>query len=141
MVLNIYLTEKKCRMILVTFWNFYQLKYTVICRPNFGKNGKLLTANKTRNHKWVYESSFFPNSRCEFRSLSNKMELFAKIVNGFYPLTILTEHSILDVWQDSEYASTNIEDYTFQKIINFYLYSAGTYTFWYLSKYGRLLTN
>ena len=69
------------------------------------------------------------------------MELFAKIVNGFYPLTILKENSILDVWQDSEYASTNIEDYTFQKIINFYLYSAGTYTFWYLSKYGRLLTN
>ena len=31
------------------------------------------------------------------------MENFAKIVNGWKPLTIFAKHSILDVWQDSEY--------------------------------------
>ena len=33
------------------------------------------------------------------------MELFAKIMNSFQPLTILEKRSILDVWQGSEYAS------------------------------------
>ena len=32
-------------------------------------------------------------------------ERFAKIVNGFYPLTIFGKYSILDVWQGSEYSS------------------------------------
>ena len=36
---------------------------------------------------------------------TSKMELFAKIVSDFQPLTILAKSSILDVWQDYEYAS------------------------------------
>ena len=33
------------------------------------------------------------------------MERFPKIVNGFQPLIIFAKCSILDIWQDSEYAS------------------------------------
>ena len=33
------------------------------------------------------------------------MEVFAQIVNGFYFLTIFLKSSILDVWQDSQFAS------------------------------------
>ena len=33
------------------------------------------------------------------------MELFAKVVNDFQPLTIFAKSYILDVWLDSEYAS------------------------------------
>ena len=33
------------------------------------------------------------------------MEVFAKIVNGFSFLTIFAKGSILDMWQDSEFAS------------------------------------
>ena len=36
---------------------------------------------------------------------TSKMEVFAKIVNGFSFLTIFLKLSILDVWQDSEFAS------------------------------------
>ena len=36
----------------------------------------------------------------------SKMERFAKIVKGIQPLTIFAKHSILDVCQCSEYAST-----------------------------------
>ena len=36
------------------------------------------------------------------------MEHFAKIVNGFQALTIFAKHSILDVWQGSEYVSCQI---------------------------------
>ena len=32
----------------------------------------------------------------------SKMELYAQIVNGFQPLTIIEKSSILDVWQGSE---------------------------------------
>ena len=32
------------------------------------------------------------------------MERFAKIVNGWKPLTILIKRSILDIWQGSVYA-------------------------------------
>ena len=35
----------------------------------------------------------------------SKMKRFAKIINSFKPLTIFTKHSILDIWQGSEYAS------------------------------------
>ena len=35
----------------------------------------------------------------------SKMQCFAKIVDGFYPLTIFLKHSFLDVWQGFEYAS------------------------------------
>ena len=35
---------------------------------------------------------------------ASKMELFAKIVNGFKPLAIFATCFILDVWQDSGYA-------------------------------------
>ena len=33
------------------------------------------------------------------------MERFAKIVNGYNPLTIFGKRSILDVWQSSKYTS------------------------------------
>ena len=36
-------------------------------------------------------------------SQTSKMDLFAKIVNRFQPLTIFAESSMLDVWQSSEY--------------------------------------
>ena len=36
---------------------------------------------------------------------TSRMELFAKIVNGFSFLTIFTKISIINVWQDSEVAS------------------------------------
>ena len=36
---------------------------------------------------------------------TSKMELFVKIINGFYPLTIFTKSSISGVWQSSEYDS------------------------------------
>ena len=35
----------------------------------------------------------------------SEMECFAKIVESFYLLTILTKQSISDVWQSSGYAS------------------------------------
>ena len=35
----------------------------------------------------------------------SKLERLAKIVNGFYPLTIFEMRSILDVWQGSENTS------------------------------------
>ena len=38
-------------------------------------------------------------------SQTSKMDSFAKIVNGVQPLIIFAKHSILDVWQGSEYAS------------------------------------
>ena len=38
-------------------------------------------------------------------SQASKIEIFAKIVNGFQPLFIFTIRSILDVWIDSEYVS------------------------------------
>ena len=31
------------------------------------------------------------------------MERFVKLVSRFYPLTISTKNSVLDVWQGSEY--------------------------------------
>ena len=37
---------------------------------------------------------------------TSKMEHFAKIVNGFQPLTILVKGSVLDVCQGFEYASS-----------------------------------
>ena len=36
------------------------------------------------------------------------MEIFAKIVNGFQPLTIFAKSCILDVLQGSEYASGGV---------------------------------
>ena len=36
---------------------------------------------------------------------TSKMVPFAKIVNSYVPLTVFTKCSILDGWQDSEYAS------------------------------------
>ena len=36
---------------------------------------------------------------------TSKIEVFTKIVNGFSFLTIFTKSSILDIWQDSEFAS------------------------------------
>ena len=36
---------------------------------------------------------------------TSEIKLFAKIVNGFHPLTIFAKSSIFDVWESSEYAS------------------------------------
>ena len=33
------------------------------------------------------------------------MELFAEIINGFKPSSVIVKSPILDVWQDPEYAS------------------------------------
>ena len=41
-------------------------------------------------------------------SQTSKMELFAKIVNGWKPLFIFTKGSILDLWLGSEYTSEQI---------------------------------
>ena len=40
-----------------------------------------------------------------------KMEIFANIVNGFLFLFIFAKSAILDVWQDSEFASEPGEDF------------------------------
>ena len=37
-----------------------------------------------------------------------KMKRFVKTVNTFWPLAIATKHSILDIWQGSEYALTRL---------------------------------
>ena len=37
--------------------------------------------------------------------------LFSQLVNGFWLLTILAKSSILDVWQDSEFASKASNDF------------------------------
>ena len=37
----------------------------------------------------------------------SKVEYFAKIINGFYPSTVFTKCSDLDVWQVSKYASVD----------------------------------
>ena len=37
------------------------------------------------------------------------MKHLQKIADGFYPLTIFTKRSILDVWQGSEYATIHHE--------------------------------
>ena len=34
---------------------------------------------------------------------TSKMDRLAKIVYGFYPLTIFAKRSILDIWKGSEY--------------------------------------
>ena len=36
---------------------------------------------------------------------TSKMEYFAKIVDGIKLLTFFVKHSILDIWQGSDYAS------------------------------------
>ena len=46
---------------------------------------------------------------CEELCKVSKMESFAKIVNGFKPLTIFAKLSILDVWLGSEYTSGQLE--------------------------------
>ena len=38
---------------------------------------------------------------------TSKMERFAKIVNGWKPLTIFGKYFIIDVWQDLKYASAS----------------------------------
>ena len=50
------------------------------------------------------EQYLFAEECLEF-SQTSKMELFAKIVNGFQLSTIFTKKSILDVWLSSECAS------------------------------------
>ena len=49
------------------------------------------------------------------------MESFAKRGNGFHQLNIFTKRSILDIWQDAEYASDSypemIQNNNFPEII------------------------
>ena len=47
---------------------------------------------------------------CSEQGQTSKMEYFAKVVNGWKPLTISLKSSILDVWQDSKYASGHYTD-------------------------------
>ena len=42
-----------------------------------------------------------------------KMEDFAKIVNGWKPITSFVKYSILDVWQGPEYNSEFYQNYLF----------------------------
>ena len=46
----------------------------------------------------------------------SKMGLFTKILNGQKPCTIFAKTSILDVWQDSEYAFDLFDKKTFLNI-------------------------
>ena len=51
----------------------------------------------------VWYDIVFPHSVQDSEAYSEpcqtcKMERFTKIVNGFYPLTIFSKHSIFDVW-------------------------------------------
>ena len=46
----------------------------------------------------------FPETYSEL-SKTSSMELFEKIVKSWKPLTIFAKTSILDIWQDSDYAS------------------------------------
>ena len=39
---------------------------------------------------------------------TSKMERSAKITNSFLPLTVFAKRSVLDVWQDSEYATFDV---------------------------------
>ena len=41
---------------------------------------------------------------------TSKMEVFAKMVNGFSFLSIFAKIFILDVWEDSEFASESSND-------------------------------
>ena len=50
------------------------------------------------------------------------MEFFAKVVNGFKPLSIFVKTSILYVWLVSKYASAIYNNFvTFQKYYNTYV--------------------
>ena len=60
-------------------------------RSNMGK-----VPRKKLSIKYIAEACSEP---CQ----TPKMELFAKIVDGWHPLNIFTKSSILDVWQFSEY--------------------------------------
>ena len=47
---------------------------------------------------------------CSEQGQTSKMEYFAKVVNGWKPLTISLKSSILDVWQGAKYASGHYTD-------------------------------
>ena len=47
---------------------------------------------------------------------TSKMKCFAKIVNGWKPLTIFAKRSILDTYQGSEYASATSNFKTIWKV-------------------------
>ena len=56
--------------------------------------------------KQILSSKVYPEP-CQ----TSKMELFAKIINSFQPLTIILKSFILDVWHGYEYASTSGGEY------------------------------
>ena len=56
----------------------------------------------------------YPEAYSELCKLC-KMEVFAKIVNGFQLITIFAKSSFLDVWQGSEYATINKSKWIFNQ--------------------------
>ena len=54
-------------------------------------------------------------------SQASKVELFAKIVNCFEPITIFAKRSNLDIWLGSEYASVSeISTFLRKKLWRYY---------------------
>ena len=70
------------------------------CFPMIFKQLWTLTHCWTPFKNWTLNSEAY-SEPCQ----TSKVEIFAKIVNGFCQLTIFSKRSILDVWQGSEYAS------------------------------------
>ena len=65
-------------------------------------------------------NTFLASSYAELYSQPSqifKMELFAKIVNTWKPLTIFAKNSILDIWQGSEYVSMDLSYYSYISLI------------------------
>ena len=68
----------------------------ILHEPNLNKNPFLLFENKTI---WKMSEEYLEQLR------TSKMELFAKVFNGFKPLIVFAQSSILDVLSGSKYAS------------------------------------
>ena len=68
------------------------------------------------------------------------MECFGKIINSsFYPLTIFTKHSILDVWQGSQSASERLLTRKLQIHYNHKTTGASDERLLYIQMSGRLI--
>ena len=70
------------------------------------------------------------------------MENFVKTVNGYKPFTLFVKHSILDIWQGSEYKSVicysmlgKIEDASKTDLVAMQIYS-----FWNSNNYHTSIT-
>ena len=62
-------------------------------------NGLTCATNKCKKHSWLIAETYSEPSQI------SKMNVLAKIVNGFQSLLIFPKSSILDVWLGSEYVS------------------------------------